>query len=847
LSIAVALDRLYADRETAPGVVHHRVVPARAPRYLSTTAPLSEPTARALAALGLERLYVHQAQALAAALQRDDVVVVTPTASGKTLCYALPILERLAARPDSRAMLVYPTKALAHDQMDELAGLAAAAGSSARVLAYDRDTPMGLRPEIRRRASLLVTNPDMLHVSILPHHLQWREVLSHLDLIVIDELHSYRGVFGAHVANVVRRLQRICRFYGSDPQVICTSATIANPVELATTLTGRRPVLVDENGAPAGRRHVLLYNPPLLDPGLGIRRSAMADARHIANLLRELGLQTVVFCQSRGAVEQLLVELRQDAMRAGVAADSVRGYRGGYLDSERREIEQGLRSGQVRLVVATNALEVGVDIGGMAAAVLVGYPGSVASTWQRIGRAGRGSEDSLAVLVASASPLDQYIMTHADYLFEQAPERGLANPDNLHVLLGHVRCASHELPFGLDEAYGREDVQVILRHLEELGEVRRSRVRWHRIAGDYPAADISLRSAGPDQITIVQQHATGEQVIGTVDRDTAPVYVHEQAIYVHEGQQYLVERLEWDAGVAHVRPVAVDYFTRASGSSAIRILETREQASRDDWALQRGEIELTRQVTGYRRLRQGTLEVLSWGEVDLPEQTMQTEAMWLTLSDELVNALSQTEGWVGEGSFSRGPDWPERRRLALERDGHACRWCGATARPGQGLHVHHLRPYSTFGLEGDLPPWQAANALANLITLCPACHRLAEQGVAVRGSLAGLGHALRHLLPTLLLCDPGDVGVQSEPRAAQTGLATLFIYDDLPGGVGLSYETMAQFDVLVRRVLELVGACGCAYGCPSCIGPVLAEDAGAKARVLAAARRLVSAGPPVVV
>lgn len=838
MSVIAALDRLHSDSALASGVVHHRVAPARLAGYAPVSPPLNDPVAAGLKRLGLERLYVHQAQALSAARRGDDLVVVTPTASGKTLCYALPILERSMIQPDSRALLVYPNKALAHDQMDELATLAEAVGAPARVLAYDGDTPMALRADIRRRASLLVTNPDMLHVSILPHHPQWREMLSRLDYIVIDELHSYRGVFGAHVANVMRRLQRICRFYGSRPQIISTSATIANPVELTAMLTERQPMLVDENGAPNGRRHIVLYNPPLLDAHLGIRRSAMADARLIANLLQQLDLQTVVFCQSRGGVEQLLLELRQDAVQAGHAADSVRGYRGGYLDSERREIEQGLRAGQVRVVVATNALELGVDIGGMAAAVLVGYPGSVASTWQRIGRAGRGSDDSLAVLVATASPLDQYIVTHPDYLFAQAPERGLANPDNLHVLLSHVRCASYELPFAADEVYGHEDVQAVLAHLEMLGELRRSRVRWHRIAGDYPAGEVSLRSASPERITILKQGIDGEQVIGTVDRETAPLYVHEQAIYLHEGQQYLVDRLDWPTGTAHVHAVSVDYFTRASGNTTVQILDTRREEAHRGYVLQRGEIELTRRVTGFRRLRQRTLEMIGWGEIDLPEQTIQTEAMWLTLSEELVAGLSDAASWIGEGSFSRGPDWPQQRHSVLERDGYACRWCGAKARPGQGLHVHHLRPYSTYG-QGDDSPWQTANDLSNLVTLCPSCHRRAEQSVAVRGSLAGLGHALRHLLPTLLLCDPGDVSVVSEPRTVQTGLATLFVYDDLPGGVGLSFEAMDAFGPLIGRVLELVEGCACTSGCPSCIGPVLADDLGAKGRVLALAERLI--------
>jgi len=839
VSVARALERLGRDDATALNIVQQRIVEAQPARYGTLQRPLPEAIAQGLAGAGVARLYTHQAQAIDAARAGHDVVIVTPTASGKTLCYALPILQTLAEQPASRALLLYPTKALAHDQMDELQRLAQSAGSRARVLAYDGDTPQAQRSDIRQQASLIVTNPDMLHVSILPNHPQWRAFFAALDYVVIDELHTYRGVFGSQVGNVLRRLLRICRFYGRSPRIVCASATIANPVELAEALVGRQPQLVSESGAAVGQRHVVLYNPPLLDVALGIRRSAMVDARHIANLLQSLDLQTILFCASRGAVEQLLVYLRQDAAAYGRNPASIRGYRGGYLPQERREIEAGLRSGDVRCVVATSALELGVDIGGMAACVLVGYPGSIASTWQRIGRAGRGSEDSLAVLVASASPLDQYIMAQPDYLFQQAPERALINPDNLHVLLGQVRCAAHELPFALDEAYGREDVQQVLASLEGQGELRRGRARWHRIAGDYPAAEVALRSASPDRITIIARDAEGERVIGLVDRETAPVYVHEQAIYLHESQQYLVERLDWEGGVAHVAPVTVDYATRANGASAMQVRAVRGQEPHNGCDLWQGPVALRRQITGFRRVRLNTLETVGWGEVDLPEQVLETEAMWLTLSEEMVAELAEGPGWVGERAFSRGANWAAQRALALARDGQACRQCGAEGQPGRPLQVHHVRPYSAFGEAGrGSVDWQSANALDNLITLCPTCHRLAEQAVAVRGSLAGLGHAVRYLLPTLLLCSADDVGVLSDPRGAQTGLPTLFIYDDLPGGVGLAAEALRQFGLLVERAVALISNCQCASGCPSCIGPVLAEDGDAKSRVLALARRL---------
>ncbi len=413
---------------------------------------------RALAERGIERLYSHQAEAYELVAQNEDVVVVTPTASGKTLCYNLPVLNALLADPGARAMYLFPTKALAEDQLHELQGAIDRMGSEIRAFTYDGDTPQDARKAIRQRAQIVLTNPDMLHSGILPHHTRWAKLFENLRYIVIDELHYYRGVYGSHLANLLRRLKRICEFYGSKPEFICCSATIANPRELAEALTGRPFETVDSNGAPRGEKFFVFYNPPVVNRQLGIRRSYIAESRRIALDFIEHRLQTLVFANNRLATELLVTYLKDAFERGPLPADAVRGYRGGYLPRERREIERKLREGEIRAVVATNALELGIDIGSLDAVVMAGYPGTIASTWQRAGRAGRRQSASAAVMVASSAPLDQYIVEHPDYFFGRSPEHAYINPDNLEILLAHLKCAAFELPIQDGEKFGAHDV-----------------------------------------------------------------------------------------------------------------------------------------------------------------------------------------------------------------------------------------------------------------------------------------------------------------------------------------------------------------------------------------------------
>ncbi|NLG27154.1 MAG: DEAD/DEAH box helicase [Chloroflexi bacterium] len=847
--LASILARLSRDPDLGPNFTHWEVSPAREPAYAPWPPALDQRLARMLAARGISQLYSHQAAAAQRALQGLDVVVVTPTASGKTLCYNLPVLHGLLHEPEQRALYLFPTKALGHDQLASLQASLDALGLPGAAASYDGDTPSAKRATIRRTARILLTNPDMLHLGILPYHTQWQPYLSRLRWVIIDEIHHYRGIFGSHVANVARRLERICAFYGSHPRFICCSATIANPAALAEKLIGRPVEVVAESGAPQGKRTFCFYNPPIVNPELGLRRAAQFEVRAIANRLLDGGVQTAVFARTRLTTELLLTYLREDAARRQRDPERIQGYRGGYLPLERRKIESDLRGGVTQAVVATSALELGVDIGSLEAVVLAGYPGTIASTWQQAGRAGRGRAESAAFLVATAAPLDQYIVSHPEYFFGRSPEHALVNPNNSYLLLEHLRCAAYELPFGDGETYGGRSVDAELSALAETGQVRHDRGRWYWAANQYPAQDISLRTADGQQITIEAVEPDGQRrTIGQIDRASALQLVHVGAIYMHGAEQYLVDVLDLEGAVALVHAVQVDYYTDASTSTQIHIERSDATyggpgAAHPNLQLTLGEVTVTWRVTGYKRLRLGNMENLGWVDLSLPEQQMLTQACWLTVPTELVERLCAEGNWVGESQTSRGPSWPEQRDQARYRDGYRCQACGAPERPGKQHDVHHLVPFREFGWVAGLNEnHRQANALANLVTLCHDCHRQAEQRVAVMSTLLGLSRVLGQIVPLYLMCDPGDLLLHSDVQAPQTGLPTIFVIDGVPGGIGLSEALPELFPAVLERASELVRACPCGAGCPSCIGPLGGDDQ-AKQRVIALSRALLQAAP----
>jgi DEAD/DEAH box helicase domain-containing protein len=741
-----AIGALLGDPALARLVVAHRVLEPLPPRHAPWPEGLDPGLVRALRSRGVEALYTHQAAAIAAARAGRNVCVVTPTASGKTLCYNLPVLDAVTRDPTVRALYLFPTKALAADQLHELRSLADAAEMALKTHTYDGDTPPNVRSVVRSAGQVVISNPDMLHAAILPHHTKWFKLFENLRFVVIDELHTYRGLFGSHVANVIRRLRRVCRHYGADPIFICASATIANPRDLAERLLEAPVELVDDNGAPRGRKHILVVNPPVANEQLGVRASALLTGQRIAERLIGGGVQTIAFARSRTAVEVLTSYLHETFAPPPGHPHTIRGYRGGYLPNERKEIEAGLRTGQVRGVVATNALELGIDIGGLDAAISIGYPGTIASTWQQMGRAGRRTTTSLAALICSSAPIDQFLAAHPEYLFDRSPEHGLVNPDNLHVLLNHLRASTFELPVPAAERFGIDETPTLLDVLEEDGYVRHAdddRYYWSH--ENFPASAFSLRSSSQENVVIVDTTGDRHRVLGEVDLFAAPLIVHTRAIYIHEGVQHHVDRLDWEERKAYVTRTDVDYYTEADLGITLKVLEVFDEA--DGGAAgkrQRGDVMVAWKVTMFKKLKFHTHENVGYGPITVPEQQMHTAACWLVPPAELVNRY--------------------------DRD-------------------------------------------------------------TLDGALIGLARVARTTAALLLMCDPRDLGVLAQVQAPFTGRPTLYLYDAVPGGVGLTERLYSLTGELVHACREAVDSCPCADGCPACVGPAIEVGHRGKATV----------------
>ena len=901
----MSLTDLLQSWRSEPTIVHNvtawRTLPARP----AQTAPFPDALHPALAAplrqQGIEVLYSHQSEAWAHVQAGRHPVIVTGTASGKTLAYNLPVLHHLLVDADARALYLFPTKALAHDQRNNLSqfaatlavhkGLPRSIGHSQFIIHnYDGDTPQSQRPTIRDNARIVLSNPDMLHMGILPHHTRWAKFFRHLRFVVLDEMHVYRGVFGSHVANVLRRLQRIISFYqgteqsekmmmGGHPpsppacgaildaevpmnspiqnpkskiqnvQFILTSATIANPAELAERLIEQPVALINHDGAARGAKHFLIYNPPVVNAELGIRRGVLQESVRLAADLLHHQLQTIIFGRTRRTVELLLTYLREtqptETKKTGQptnqptnnqtnhsahSTNSIRAYRSGYLPQQRREIEEGLRSGRVQAVTATSALELGIDIGGLGAAVLAGYPGTIAGTWQQAGRAGRQQDDALALLVTSASPLDQFLAHHPRYFFERSPEAARINPDNLLILLQHLRCAAFELPFTLGENFGRvssEQVAEFLQFLQDSGDLHRAGSKFFWMADKYPAEQVSLRSVSPASVKLLAATDPDDwTTIGLVDSASAPWMVHPQAIYLHEGQSYHVESLDLEQHVAHLRPVRVDYYTEPVQSTSVNLIEIQGQATVPGGHKQHGEILVTRQVTGYNMVQWFSHERLGSGEVDLPPSDLNTTGYWLSLAGDVVNSLRETGLWSNDRN-DYGPNWSEKRNAARARDGYKCQVCG-TPEQGRQHDVHHKIPFRRFA------HYRQANRLENLVTLCRTCHQRAEAAVKMRSGLTGLATVLGHLAPLFLMCDAHDIGLHPDPQSTLAhGLPAVVIYEVAPGGIGFAEELFNIHAELVARARELVLACGCRDGCPGCVGPAGEDGIGGKRETLA--------------
>jgi DEAD/DEAH box helicase domain-containing protein len=725
---------------------------------------------------GIESLYSHQAEAIDAIQDGKDVVIVTPTASGKTLCYNLPVLHAALSLPPSKAFYLFPTKALSQDQRVELQGLIDRTGRPIGAFTYDGDTPQDARQAIRSRGDIVITNPDMLHTGILPHHTKWMSFFQNLKFVVLDELHSYRGVFGSHMTNVLRRLDRICRFYGAKPQFICCSATIANPKQLAERLLGREVVLIDRNGAPASEKVFLFYNPPVVNRELGIRGSHVHAARRLASPLIQRGIQTIVFAASRLQVEVLTKYLKDRFERRLESRGSIRGYRGGYLPKVRREIEKGLRDKDVKAVISTNALELGIDIGDLEACVIAGYPGTVTSTYQQAGRVGRRSEKSIVVLIARSQPLDQFIIENPDYFFGSPPEHGLINPDNLLILLSHIQCASFELPFADGERFGGEDLAEMLKYLEEKGTLHHAAGHWYWTKDAYPAEKVSLRSASEENFVVVDTTKAKEEVIAEVDFIGAHTTLYEGAVYLCESELYAVEKLDYPNRRAYVKKTRGDYYTDAIDYTDVSILEGFERNRGAGILFEHGEVKVETRIVGYKKIKFYSLENLGYGKIELPNLQFHTTSYWITFQKGLVEGLPYPRTEVVEGILGLGYAFHSISALHLMCDPHdisravgdrGSKWFLRLSREGKGI-------YSSLNSPDEIP----------------------VEGIDL-----------------------------FEP--------TLFLYDNYPGGMGFSHQLFDDTAKLLEKTMKLISKCPCPAGCPSCVGP--AKETGDKSKEVALA------------
>jgi DEAD/DEAH box helicase domain-containing protein len=765
------LARRLADRY-AERITGQFTVPGRAADLRPLPEDLPPALAEALRARGVRSLYSHQAQAWQAARDGRHLVVATPTASGKSLCYTLPVVAG-AMQHRAKALYLFPTKALAQDQVAELLELNAAGHLGLRAATFDGDTPGDARQAIRLNGDIVVSNPDMLHTAILPHHTKWAQFFENLRYVVIDEVHTYRGVFGSHVANVLRRLKRVCAFYGVRPQFILCSATIGNAAEHARALIEDEVDAITDSGAPSGDKHILLWNPPVVNPDLGIRASARSQSNRIARLAIKSGLKTLVFCQTRLMVEVLTKYLKEVFDHDPRRPRRIRAYRGGYLPTERREVERAMRAGHVDGIVSTSALELGVDIGSLDVVVLNGYPGSIAQTWQRFGRAGRRQQPSIGVLVASSQPLDQYVVRHPEFFANATPEQARIEPDQPLILMDHVRCAAFELPFLDSDAFGPIDPKPWLEVLADSGVLHHEGDRWEWIADSYPAQAVNLRAVADGNFVVVDRTDGRQTIIAEVDYSAAALTLYEGAIHMVQSEPFQVEQLDWEGRKAYVTRTHVDYYTDSIDYTKLKVLDEADGARAGHGSAHHGEVHVVRRVAGYKKIRFHTHENIGYGPVNLPDQELHTTSVWWQLPQRALDAAF------------------ESRQQAL--DGFL----------GAAYALHLVAQVSVMADGRDLQKAVGSGDGAWFAT--------ADAGG--RGQLRS--------------GESGEGVLLEDPTRGFT--PTLFLYDNYPGGVGLSLPLFERREELRGGAIGLIEACACKAGCPACVGPILAGDESADA------------------
>jgi len=788
------LDQLRGTRFFENQVVSVKELPERPPVHQELKSGLHESVRAVLDGLGIDKLYSHQATAIDHVRDGRNIVIVTGTASGKTLCYTIPVVETLLDNRKATMLFIYPTKALAQDQLRGLQvfhaspsdvrpldsarddsefglsssghpelpsvipsgaqrsqGISSTDAPPIEFMAgtYDGDTPQNLRRKIRDGGNIILTNPDMLHQGILPQHARWNRFFTNLRYVVIDEVHAYRGVFGSHLANVMRRLSRICAHYGSSPQFICSSATIANPRDHAQRICNVPMALVDNDGSPRGPKRFVLWNPPPLKNAAtgnpanwrigGDRRSPIGEAVHLMAFLVKEGIQTIAFVRTRLASELIFKGCRERLRPISrKLASSVHAYRGGYLPEERRKIERQLAERKILGVASTNALELGIDIGSLEACILVGYPGTIASLWQQAGRAGRGAEESIVFLLAQNSPMDQYLMAHTGYLFDQNPENAVVDPDNPHVVVGHLKCAANELPLKETQTDGFGDyASAVMEVLEEDQCVRNIDNSWYWASSEYPAAEVNLRNiAGP--VYTIQDESQGERVIGTLDEISAMAQLHSHAVYLHGAETYFVNRLDIEQKIAFVQKKDLDYYTQSVQVSEIRV---DEKETEDEWCgglLGFGDVTVTTTIPMFKKIRFHSRDSLGFEKLELPPQLLETVAFWFAPPEDIADDMAKKNLLIGE-------------------------------------------------------------------------------------ALIGIANVLIEVAPLFVMCDTQDIGTVVDVKSL--GRPAVFLHDRYPGGMGYARRCLDHFDEIVRTIADVVQDCGCDDGCPSCVGSAVSPSA----------------------
>ncbi len=841
------IDQWLSDPSISENIVSRKHFPASDRKMFDFPEWLAPSLVHALRDHGIRGLYQHQFAALQAVQAGSHILTVSGIASGKSLTYQIPILNLLLEDQQSKALLIFPTKALAHDQGEKLRTLVFKTQSPSLsqplvIAQYDGDTPASIRPRIVEKARILLTNPDMLHQTILPRHSRWAHFFSSLKYIVLDEIHVYRGVFGSHVANILRRLKRIASHYGATPQFILTTGTIDAPEKFAKSLIEEPLVKIEAQDSLYCEKELWIYNPPMLNSELNIRRHPFEDAIRFAADSLSGGTHAILFCRSRKAVEFLLIQLRQKSNHLVLDVETlIRSYRSGYLPELRRQIEQDLRSGKAKCVIATNALELGIDIGGLDITLILGFPGSIASTWQQFGRSGRSGKASLGILILSNDPLDQYLAQHPAFLWDSNPEQVIINPDNPLILLSHLRCALYELPISCQiPQFGNAPKELLFALLNSLaleGCAIEGKKDYY-YSGTTSPHSFSIRSTSDQTVQLVLQEGDRIFPIGTVDSDSADWMVHPGAIYLHEGNPYRVESLDLERRIATLKTASLEQLTQPLMQTKVVFLNQKERKiltspSGYSYQIAYGQVELSRKVEGYLVLDGHSHLMVERKLLDLPPRTLSTMAFWLTLSNELVEALRRQGDWTNDPN-QYGSNWEEQKRLARQRDQYRCQLCGVLEKD-KAHHVHHKTPFRSF-----LDPFEA-NRLENLITLCPSCHRKLEETVRFQSGLAALGYAFTHISPLFALCDRQDLGVAIDSRFVWCqNRPTILIHEQIPGGVGLAYRLYEIALSLFSTIVRHIRACPCSEGCPSCTGPIAESGSGGKREALALLEKLVT-------